>query len=160
MSLLNWLQTTAVANWVSGSLWAYPIILTFHAFGMALLVGLAIAINLRLAGVAANSIPIAAMDKIMPVALVGAFMNVISGILLFIPDSVRFIHNIAFIIKLGCIIVATLLLVYAVIPQMRALGSLPEDAPIPMKARVLGVVSIIIWLGSIVSGRLMAYVVN
>jgi alkylation response protein AidB-like acyl-CoA dehydrogenase len=49
-----WLESTALSTWVreSGSLWAYPMVLTAHTVGMSLLVGANAVIDLRLLGVA------------------------------------------------------------------------------------------------------------
>ena len=46
------LQQSALAVWVSESVWAYPLILTAHTVGLALLVGGSTLFDLRLLGAA------------------------------------------------------------------------------------------------------------
>ena len=52
MELLIWLETSGVATWVNESLWGYPIVLTSHAIGMAIVVGMVTVIDLRILGYA------------------------------------------------------------------------------------------------------------
>jgi hypothetical protein len=57
MTYFVWLQHTALSTWVvqSDSVWAYPTILTAHTVGLAILVGAAAMIDLRLLGVGAET---------------------------------------------------------------------------------------------------------
>ena len=45
-----WLENTPVALWVSLSLWAYPMLLSVHIVGLAMVVGLFSMRDLRLLG--------------------------------------------------------------------------------------------------------------
>ena len=45
---MEWLESTALAEWVRTSLIGYPFVLTVHSVGMAIMVGLVTVINLRL----------------------------------------------------------------------------------------------------------------
>ena len=68
MEVLNFLESTAVATWVreSLSLWAFPTMIALHAIGMAVLVGLNVAICLLLL----SSKPRAPMASVLPVYMV------------------------------------------------------------------------------------------
>jgi hypothetical protein len=50
--MLTAIENTAFGIWVreSGSMWSYPMIITFHAWGMAMLAGLSAVIDLRILG--------------------------------------------------------------------------------------------------------------
>ena len=50
MSFLQWLETSALAEWVAASLWGYPITLTSHGVGLAIVVGIIFMLSFRLLG--------------------------------------------------------------------------------------------------------------
>jgi len=64
-AVFDYLQDLGLANWVrsSPSLFAYPAVLTGHALGLAIVVGINTLIALRLLGVA-QAIPLAALRRL------------------------------------------------------------------------------------------------
>ena len=50
MGFLAWLEATGLAEWARSSSEGYPSMITLHAFGMAIMVGLSLALDLRLLG--------------------------------------------------------------------------------------------------------------
>ena len=64
LEFLSWLEQTAFCSWIrdSGSIWAYPLVLTLHTTGMGVLVGFNWAIDLRLLNVA-KQMPVPSMEK-------------------------------------------------------------------------------------------------
>ncbi len=81
MEFLSWLENTEFCTWIrgSGSIWAYPLVLTLHTTGMGILVGFNWALDLRLLGVA-RQIPVLAMEKFFKVMWIGFWVNLITGI--------------------------------------------------------------------------------
>ena len=68
--MLASLDQSAFSTWLlsSNSIWAYPTVLTLHTFGMMVLVGSALMIDLRLLGFG-RAIPISSLERmfrIMP----------------------------------------------------------------------------------------------
>lgn len=156
MSLLVRLEDTF--RWVqeADSLFAYPMILTFHTFGMAFLVGTSVAISLRILGVA-RSLPLAPMEKFYPVMTIAFWMNVVSGTLLFASEATRWAFNPDFLLKIASVFVGLILirLVWASVFQRLAV---PGAEDISTKGKVLAATSIAVWLLAITAGRLTAYV--
>ena len=156
MAFLEWLQASSFARWIQedGSIFAYPMILTFHTFGMAFLVGTSVAIDLRILGVA-RQIPLAPMEKLYPVMIIGFWMNVISGALLFAPEAVRWAFNPDFLLKmlLVCLGMPNVWL----IRRRVFLNGAGQDAA-STGGRILAATSILIWVAAITTGRLTAYV--
>lgn len=155
--MLEWMEATSIATWVreSGSLWSYPLVVTLHTVGLSMLVGGSVAIDLRLLGVA-PSIPLAPLARLFRVLWTGFVINTASGLLLFMAAATTKGVQTIFWIKLFCIIcgVITVVLIQRRIFGDRAAldgGALPASAPI------LAVISLIVWAGAIVAGRLMAY---
>lgn len=154
--MLQWLESTYLAVIVRESLWGYPIVLSSHAVGMAILTGIVLIINFRLMGLAPG-ITLISLRSIFKVAMVGLIINVISGLLLFITSASQFLESTPFIIKVVLLIIGGVLL----LDLPRRTFNKPESVPatpIPFQTRLLAGVSTLVWLGVIVAGRLIAYV--
>ena len=152
MEFLEWLETSALALFVQESLWAYPIILSGHAVGMAILVGIALMVNLRLLGIA-QAVPLAPLQTMVKLGLWGFAINFISGLMLFAADASFFFGSWPFRIKFVLLVVGgySLWLVYK---QLGIAASGNEGSP----AKVVPTVAVVAWVGVIVSGRLIAYI--
>jgi len=154
--MLQWLESSYLARVVLESLWGFPIVLTSHAVGMAVLAGIVLIINFRILGLAPQ-MPLISLKPIFKVAMVGLVINVISGVLLFIPDASKFLESTPFIIKLILLVIGGALLIY--MPRRifnEAEGN--TGAAVSSSTRLLAGLSALTWLGVIVSGRLIAYV--
>lgn len=153
MEFFVWLQNTALAQWVarSQSILAYPTILVLHTVGLALLVGGNVVIDFRLLGFGRKA-PLADIGKLFPMMWVGLSINVISGSLLFIADAVHKASQWIFYAKLGFIVLALFTLRWI---QPIVMGN--EVVKTPAKGKFLATTSLLMWLGAISAGRLMAY---
>jgi hypothetical protein len=152
MAFFVWLQHTAPAMWIvqSESIWAYPSILTAHTVGLAVLVGAACVIDLRLLGVAPQ-VPIAQLEYLYRFVWAGFYINLASGLLLFASEAADKAGQPIFIIKLVLVIVAL-----GVTIRMRREAFGPFAAPSD-RGRRLATVSLVLWAAAITAGRLMAY---
>ena len=158
--MLAWLESTSLALWMRDSLWAYPIVLTFHAIGMALLVGTITVIALRVLGVGRFSI--APLQKYFLVVWAGFVVNAVSGSILFLTapsafaGATHFFFSPTFRIKMLVIVLGG---VTAWLLQARLSRNGTEwlDGDAPQGAKVLAGLSIVFWFGAIVAGRLTAY---
>ena len=99
--MLDYLQNLALANWVrsSPSIFAYTSVLTAHAVGLAIVVGVNTLIGLRLLGVA-KDIPLAGLRRLYGIVWVGFLINLVSGCLLFIAEAHNMAAMVAFWAKL------------------------------------------------------------
>ena len=154
MGLLEWLETTAVARFVSESLWGYPIILTSHGIGMAIVVGIMLMIDMRLLGYAPR-IPLDSFEKLFAVGWFGIALNVVSGLLLFTAEAVRFAGNTMFQAKIALLVVGA----STAWLSMKEAMALPAGEVIAAtKARTLARVSIACFMIAVIAGRFTAYV--
>jgi hypothetical protein len=155
MELLATIESTAFATWLreSPSIWGYPTVLTLHTVGLALLVGPSWALDLRLLG-AAPGIPLRSMEKTFPVMWAGFWINGLSGLLLFIADATTKGATLLFVSKLALIVVAVVTLV----ALRRVVYRRDAEPVIGPTARGLAIVSIVLWIAAIGTGRWMAYV--
>ncbi len=150
-AFLEGLQNSAFSAWVVGSdsIWAYPMILTMHTVGLGIVVGSAAILDLRLLGVGPG-IPVAEMRRVFPLFWLGFFINLVSGLMLFVSEAADKAAQPVFLVKL-------LLVIIGVIVTAR-LRHVVFDADTPaLRGRALAKVSLFVWAGAIVAGRLMAY---
>jgi hypothetical protein len=152
LSFTGWLENTALSQWVreSPSLLAFPFILIVHAWGMALLAGANAALDLRVLGLAPR-VPLSAMEKFYPVMWFGFVINAVSGVLLLIGYPTKALTNPVFYLKLGCIALGMVLMIWLRNRVVRA------DKWIPGQGRWVAVLSLLAWSTGIVAGRLLAY---
>src|SRR5215831_15949493 len=107
MEFLVRLEQSGFSAWVreSRSLFAYPGILLLHTYGMALLVGIAAAIDFRILGFA-PALPLSAIGKFLPLLWAAFWVNAATGTMLLVADAATKMTNPDFFIKMGFIALA------------------------------------------------------
>ncbi len=150
-NFLMMLENLDLSQWVLGSIWGYPSLLTFHSLGLGLLVGLLIVIDLRVLGVA-KPLPLSELRRLMPWVWVGFTFNALSGVVLFMADARKDFYSNSFRWKMLSIVIGLLVAVYLNKKVLRE-----DTTETPALARVLAAVSLVSWTGAIVAGRLIAY---
>ena len=157
MELLTALEASAFSTWLreSTSLWAYPTVLMLHTVGLALLVGLNAAFDLRLLGVG-RGIPLEAIERWFPVMWLGFWLNAITGAMLFATDPVVKGTTTLFLSKLVIVLAGVVLIVLL---RRAVYGRRPGAVPaVTGAARAYAVLSLLVWAAAIATGRFMAYV--
>jgi len=153
--LLEWLKNSAVAQMVQESLWGYPIVLTSHAIGMAILVGIALMINFRVLGLAPK-VPLSALKTMYKIAWVGLVINVVSGSMLFVANANAFYESTPFRLKIASLIVGITLMV-KLSRKIFARNDAVQDFTPTRQVKLMALISSVVWVGVIVFGRLIAY---
>jgi hypothetical protein len=151
-----WFEGTALAVWTreSGSIWAYPTILTLHTVGLGVVVGASAVIDFRLLGFAPR-IPIPTLTPLFRFIWWAFALNAATGIVLFISEATDKSRQPVFYIKLGLIALA--LWNASLIRQTVGRDPTLRGGDAARQERRLAAVSLGLWTGAIVSGRLMAY---
>jgi hypothetical protein len=137
MGVLSAIENSGFGIWVreSGSLWSYPTIIFLHSLGLAFLVGMNVALDLRLLGFAPG-LPIAPLDRLFPIMWAGFWINTASGLALLVADASTMAVNPIFYAKMACIAGAVAILV-ALRRQVRA-ASVKSAAANAVHARPAG----------------------
>jgi len=156
MEFFAWLQETPFAHWVASdpSLLAYPTVLTLHTVGMAIVVGTCVVMDLRLLGIGAD-VPLQALRGAPRLVWTGFLVNAATGIALFATDAEHKATQTVFFVKLALVFLA--LVVYARIRRLVFPQPVPRAAPISSEVKALALLSLVLWTGATVAGRLMAY---
>jgi hypothetical protein len=154
MGFLTWLQETEFAQFLASDPYAYPILLCFHAIGMAAVVGLVWVMSARVFGYP-KGLSIASFERMSTLALWGFAINTISGLLIFSTEATRVIVNLEFQLKMACILLGGI----AVWVMLRAVrGADPEAAPdFSLPVKIIAALASAAWLVAIIFGRQIAY---
>jgi hypothetical protein len=154
--VLEALQNSAFAQWVLVSEWGYPILLTLHSLGLAMLVGVLVVMDLRVLGIP-RSLPVWPMNKLMWLVW-GAFaVNAASGTALFVADAVKFLQSPAFLLKLASVAIGVTLAAILSSRVFNAADDVDRERVMPVAAKVMAMCSILVWVVAIGFGRYMAY---
>lgn len=155
---LVWLSSTSLATWINESetVFGYSGILFCHTFGLAIVVGLSMVVDLRLLG-AASRVSLAHLRSLFRYMWIGFFVNAVSGTLLFIANAPGKMANPLFEIKLA--FVALGVVVMALIERRLRQYERPEAGTCTPRLglRALAATSLLLWVTAIVAGRLIAY---
>lgn len=154
-ALLVWLESTAPAAAMREALWLYPAVEVVHILGFVLLVGAAAMFDLRLLGVARGLDLNALARFLLPWSRTGLAVVVPSGLLLFSAHATEMIENPAFQLKLALILAAGLNAWWFHRGVMR--GAAAWGGVTPRRARLAAGTSLLLWVGVIACGRLLAY---
>ena len=155
--MLEWLEYTSLSIWVAESIWGYPIMLSLHIVGLAVVVGIFTVYNFRLLGFF-NSLEFEPFLDFFRLAWLGLLVNFVSGFTLFSSQATFYVTNIPFLVKIFSIISGSLL---ALIIQLRLRSMVKARENRITKPnwedRFYAMISLIIWTSAIFGGRLIAY---
>jgi hypothetical protein len=156
MDLLNWIQDSALADWVRVSEWGYPIILTLHSLGLAFVVGMLLVIDLRIMGFV-RALPLRAMRRLVVLVWWAFAVNLTTGCILFTADAVKFFDSPTFRFKILSIVLGMTVAIYFDRAVLKESGMRSSDAAVPLPLKALAVFSVVIWIAAISLGRYVAY---
>lgn len=161
MSLLWLAERLASTRWsiaLHESQYAYPLIESTHVLTLMLFAGTVALLDLRLLGLALRSVPVSqVVSRVLPWTRAGFVIMVVTGILLFYAIPVRTYQSIFFRAKVLMLVGAGL---NALVFHRVATRTLPEwdsAGVTPRAARRAGAISLALWMGVIVAGRMTAY---
>ena|SRR5437762_863646 len=155
MEYLTALHDSALSTWIreAETVWAFPTILTVHTLGMMLLVGCAWVVDLRLLGVG-RTIPIGPLRPLFRLMWIAFWINLATGVLLFIADPERKATSLLFGMKMLLIIINLPMLTRL---ERAVYGGTAEPTVVSGGTKQLAAASAMLWAGTIFTGRLLGY---
>jgi hypothetical protein len=154
----EWLANTPGSIALHESIWMYPIVESVHVLALCLFLGLAVVLDLRLLGVTFQRTRVSEIsERLLPWTTVGFALMVTSGALLFYAIPVRTFHSIFFRVKVAMLLVSGLNVLVFHSTIYRTVAAWDLDAVPPVRARVAGGLSLTLWAGIVVAGRMIAY---
>jgi hypothetical protein len=137
---------------------AYSILESTHVWSLVLFFGLVIVFDLRLPGWAFPKVPISEFSRrLLPWTILGFVLMVISGLLLVYAIPVRSYQNLFFRFKMILLLLAGINVLIFHARVYPGITKWDNDAKPPRAARLAGAMSLALWIGIVVSGRMIAY---
>ena len=155
-SVYDWMKTTQINEVVMYYQWSWPTLEILHFLGLCMLIGALLVMDLRLIGFQ-RTIPLRAVHALMPVAIIGFLINLITGVGFLFGDPYLYVINYAFWVKMVLVLLAGVNFLFYLVRIEPALANLgPHDATPPV-AKAVGAASLIFWFGVLLYGRLLPY---
>jgi hypothetical protein len=155
-SLFLWIEGLSLSVWLreATTFWAFPFVLILHTIGLAFLVGVNVAIDIRTLG-GMPGVPLISLWRYYRWMWAGFWVNAFSGVLLLVAYPTKALTNPLFYVKLSFI--AAGLVVAKIIRRRLMSGDVAANVAAPPPLRLLAAASLLIWVVSITTGRLLAY---
>lgn len=151
------IEGSAINTWVMSSTWAWPIMEILHFFGLSLLLGSILIVDLRLAGFF-RQLSIAATHRLLPVSALGFSINLVTGTLFVMGDPARYTANIGFLWKMALVVIAGLNALWFWRKISPVVHTWEPHADTPGLAKAIAWVSLGTWFGVLLLGRLIPYI--
>lgn len=154
LPFFQWCETTALGSTIRTSKWLFPVIESVHLLGLAVLGGLVLLIDLRLLGLGLKKQPVAQLSKdAEPWLVASVIVMLVSGVLLFLSESVKCYYSQPFWVKISAIPLA-LLFTFTV----RRKAARADDADVRRgRSALVAFVSLLLWFAVAAAGRWIGF---
>ena len=155
-AFVQWLAATPASTWVNQSTWIWPFCETLHFIGLSLVIGITGFFDLRLMGFF-RRVSISAARDLMPLALAGFAVNLLTGLVFLTGLPGQYAHNRMWWYKVGFIMLAGLnALLFETLLSAKLLALEPGADP-PRTVKLVGLVSLGSWLAVLYCGRMLPF---
>jgi hypothetical protein len=154
--VLAGLENSQFSTWIRTELWGWPLALTLHEFGTALVLGFIFIICLRLFGIF-ETIPYSSLNRLFPVIWAAVALQVLTGLALWMAKPTRYVADVAFLLKVLFVIIGIVLTSYLSGFVKREAGSWEQGGAVSAPAFKFVAPSVLVWCIVLVAGRLTAY---
>jgi hypothetical protein len=157
-AMLDWLQQSSLAVRIRDSLFAFPLIESAHVIGLTLVVGTIAIVDLRLLGLASTRRSFHRLASDTLKWTWAAFgLTALTGALMFTTNATVYFHNGYFRAKLVLLVLAAINVLVFEVTARRTIQRWDQASSAPPLARAVAAVSLVIWLGVIVTGRMIGF---
>lgn len=152
--VLAWLESSQVADGIRNSLYLFPLIESFHVFGLTLVFGTVSIIDLRLLGLASVRRPFSRIASDVLKWTWAAFgLTVSTGLLMFSTNAAVYYHNPFFRTKMVLLALAGLNMLGFELTAGRSVRDWDKNAAAPRSGKVAAALSLLLWISIIFLGR-------
>jgi hypothetical protein len=153
---LRSIEDSSFSTWLreSDSPFAFYFVLLFHTFGLALLVGANGLVDLRLLGFF-RTMPMVPLKRFFSIMWLGFWINATTGTLLLIAYPTKALTNPVFYAKLT--IIGSAMWILTKLQKEVFADTSVTETDMMARGATLAKWSLVLWLGAISAGRLLAY---
>jgi hypothetical protein len=157
-AILKTLASSGLASWIRDSLYAFPLIESFHVVGLTMVFGTIAIVDLRLLGLAWTYRPFTRITRdVVKWTWVAFALTVITGLLMFITNAEVYFNNFQFRSKMVLIALSGINMLVFELTSGRAVHLWDNDEAAPPAGRLAGALSLLLWIGVIFLGRWIGF---
>ncbi len=153
--LLTALQASDAATALRKSFWVYPLVNAGHIFGLAMIFGAILPMDLRLIGFWPGTDYRQLARILVPVAVSGVLLALATGIALFSARPLDYAYKPLFQTKM--IITIITFLNALLLHHSQAWKTIPIGNHKSIRLRISGIISVVGWASVIILGRFLGY---
>lgn len=153
-----WLENSALSSAIRQWLWLYPMIETTHILGLAIVFGSVALFDFRLLGFSRHLLVTDMARYLLPWAYLSFAVVVLSGFFLFAVDATEIAANPAFRLKLLLLCATGINAAFFHGVALKSVKFWNRGVRTPVVVRAIAIISLVLWTGVIICGRLIAYV--
>ena len=155
---LAWLENATFSQAMREQTWLYPLVEIVHILGFTVLVGAVVMFDLRVLG-CAKALSVSGLARYLLLWGMAALVLIVpAGVAMFATQPGEFVGNRVFVLKLGLIVGAGANALAFHRGVYRSVQRWDVNLPAPGSAKCQALLSILLWVGVISCGRLLAYV--
>jgi hypothetical protein len=158
---LQWLQDSSIATAIREGETAFPWIECVHVLALTVVIGSIAIVDLRLLGVASRDRGVAQTTAgVLPVTWTAFVFAVTTGGLMFASNATVYAHNSYFQFKMALIALAGINMAVYHLFLNRGVDTWHTAAATPLRARVVGGLSLCLWIAIAAFGRWIGFTIN
>jgi hypothetical protein len=157
-NLANWIASTQLSLFFSATAGLIPTSQSIHILAISVVFGSGLMISLRLLGVGASGRSVSRLAQtLLPWMRWSLIVLLFTGLLQLTAEPVRELANMVFWLKMGMLVCVLALNVWFGRTLRARAATLDSAAARPASARLFAVASLLLWVGIVLCGRLIAY---
>lgn len=158
---LQWLQDSSIATAIREGETAFPWIECVHVLALTVVIGSIAIVDLRLLGVASRDRGVAQTTAgVLPVTWTAFVFAVTTGGLMFASNATVYAHNFYFQFKMVLIALAGINMAVFHLFLNRGADTWHTAAATPLRARIVGGLSLCLWVAIAAFGRWIGFTIN
>jgi len=158
-TFITWISHTSASKVIANAAWIIPAVQTVHILAIGVVVSTMGMLDLRLMGLAGRGYSMrSVVERYLPWMWIAVLVLFCTGVVLVTGEPERSLGNWVFQLKMGLLV--TVLLVTVGFRQVlkHHVEAWEQAAAHPLAARLTGLISLLLWIGIVVTGRWIAYV--
>lgn len=160
LDFCNWIENSPLGAGVKNSIWIFPVVESIHILSIVLLAFTASLIDLRLLGTGfLRKRPVAEIaNALTPWMWRAIALLIVTGVTLFSSEAAsKCYESKAFYVKMALIAIAVINAAIASVFVRNHAEQWDKAASAPVGAKLMAVISLVAWAGTVFAGRGIAY---
>lgn len=160
LELFKMVENTGLAQWVREDPFAFPLLESIHVVAVMVVVGTIALLDMRLLGLASRNRTVRGLSHdVLPWTWAGFIAATVSGVLLMTGQAGAYAGNTQFRLKIALMAAAGINMLVFHLVTWRRIDQWDRDPLPPAAARFAGALSLLLWIGVVVSGRWVGWTI-